>query len=53
MSQKRGQPVGTCCIRDYNINYQAYQLMQVLGNKVTSLDTMIGMLGLGVHAGSH
>ncbi len=27
--------------------------MQVLGKGVTSLDTMIGMLGLGVHAGSH
>jgi len=42
-----------CHICDYDINYQAYQLMQVLGNGVTSLDTMIGMLGLGVHAGSH
>jgi len=40
-------------IRNYDINYQAYQLMQVLGNGVTSLDTMISMLGLGVHSGSH
>jgi len=52
-AKKRGRPVGTCCIHDYDINYQAYQLMQVLGNGITSLDTIIGMLGLGVHAGSH
>jgi len=39
-------------IRDYAINYQAYVLMQVMGNGVTSLDTMMGLFGLGVHMGS-
>jgi len=27
--------------------------MQVMGNGVTSLDTMMGLFGLGVHSGSH
>jgi len=53
LGKKRGRPVSTCRICDYDINYQAYQLMQVLGKGITSLNTMIGMLGLGVHARSH
>jgi len=52
-AKKRGRPISTNRIRDFDINYQAYQLMQVLGKGVTSLDIMIGMLGLGVHAGFH
>jgi len=33
-------------IRDYAINYQAYLLMQVMGNSITSLDTMMGLFGM-------
>jgi len=40
-------------IWDYGVNYLAFLLMQVMGNGVTSLDTMMSMFGLGVHSGSH
>jgi len=40
-------------VRDYGINYLAFLLTQVMGNGITSLDTMMGMFGLGVHSGSH
>jgi len=52
--KKRGHPQSTNYIRDYAINYyQACLLMQVLLNGITSLDTTMGLLGLGPHSGSH
>jgi len=51
--KKRGRPPSTNRIRDYAINYQAFLLTQVLGNGITSLDTTMGLLGLGPHSGSH
>jgi len=41
------------CIQDYAINYQAYLLMLVMANGVTSLNTMMGLFGMGVHSTSH
>jgi len=51
--QKKGRPQSTHRIRDYAINYQVYLLTQVMSNGVTSLNTMMGLFGLGVHQGSH
>jgi len=51
--KKWGQPMSTHHIRDYAINYQAFLLTQVMGNSVTSLGTTMGLLGLGLHSGSH
>ncbi len=51
--KKKGRPKSTHRIRDYGINYLAFLLTQILGNGVTSLDTMMGLFGLGVHSGSH
>jgi len=50
--KRKGRPKSTERIQDYCINYQAYMLMQLFGNGVTGLDTLLGMLGLGVHSGS-
>ncbi len=51
--RKKGRPPNTHQISNYDINYLAFLLTQVMGNGVTSLDTMMGLLGLGVHSGSH
>jgi len=48
-----GRPISTHRIQDYGINYLAFLLTQVMGNGITSLDTMMGMFGLGVHSGLH
>jgi len=48
-----GRPENTHRIRNYDINFLAFLLTQVMGNGITSLDTMMGMFGLGVHSGSH
>jgi len=51
--QQTESPGTTYQIRDYGINYLAFLLMQIMGNGITSLDTMMGMFGLGIHSGSH
>jgi len=51
--KRKGRPKSTDGIQHFSINYQAYMLMQLFGNGVTGLDTLLGMLGLGVHSGSH
>jgi len=48
-----GRPKSTHCIRDYAIYDQAYLLTQVMGNDITSLDTIMGLLGISIHFGSH
>jgi len=53
MQQKMGYPISTHQIHDYGINYLAFLLTQVMGNSITSLDTILGMFGLGVHSGLH
>jgi len=51
--KKMNHPEKTYRIRDYSVNYLAFLLTQIMGNGVTSLDTMMGMFGLGAHSGSH
>jgi len=51
--KEKGTSQKTHHISDYGINYIAFLLMQILGNGVTSLDTMMGLFGLGIHSGSH
>jgi len=51
--KEKGTSQKTHHISDYGINYIAFLLMQILGNGVTSLDTMMGLFGLGIHLGSH
>ncbi len=52
-SKKRGRPLKTHKTEDYAINYQAYLMMQLFGNGISGIDTMLGMLGIAVHSGSH
>jgi len=52
-NKRKGRQKSTDGIQHFSINYQAYMLMQLFGNGVIGLDTLLGMLGLGVHSGSH
>ncbi len=49
--KQRGRPVNFSKIEDYEINHQAYLMMELFGNGLSSLDTMLGMLGIAVHSG--
>jgi len=51
--KKWGRPLKTHKTEDYTINYQAYLMMQLFGNGISGIDTMLGMLGIAVHSGSH
>ncbi len=51
--KKAGRPPKTHKAEDYAINYQAYLMMQLFGNGISGIDTMLGMLGIAVHSGSH
>jgi len=53
MNKRKGRPPSTNQIHDFAINYMAFMLIQLFGNSVTALDTVSGMLGLGIHCGSH
>jgi len=52
-NKRKGRPPSTYQIHDFSINYMAFILIQLFGSGVTALDTVLGMLGLGVHCGSH
>jgi len=51
--KKRGRPVSSCKIEDYVINYLAYLMMQLFGNGISSIETMLGMLGIAITSGNH
>jgi len=53
MNQRKGRPPSTNQIHDFATNYMAFMLIQLFGVGVTALDTVLGMLGLGIHCGSH
>jgi len=38
---------------DYIINFTANLMMEIFGHGISSLTTMLGLLGMAVHAGSH
>jgi len=38
---------------DYGRNFLAFLLTQVIGNGITSLNTVMWLFGLGIHSGSH
>jgi len=50
--KKCGRPVSSCKIEDYAINYLAYLMMQLFGNGILSIETMLGMLGIAVTSGN-
>ncbi len=48
-SQKKcSRPVSTYKIADFAINYLAYLMMQLFGNGISSIETMLGMLGIAI-----
>jgi len=52
-NKRKRRPPSTNQIHDFSINHMAFMLIQLFGNSVTALDTVLGMLGLGIHCGSH
>jgi len=49
---KCGRPVSSCKIEDFAINYLAYLMMKLFGNGISSIETMLGMLGIAVTSGN-
>jgi len=50
--KKCGRPVSSCKIEDYAINYLAYLMMQLFGNGISCIETMLGMLGIAIASGN-
>jgi len=48
--KKYGQPISTCKIEDYAINFLAYLIMQNFWNGISDIETMLGMLGIAINS---